>query len=429
MLRNGLILLAISLAFSLTAAQAQAPAGGGNTGGGGAPGGGGGANPGGGAPGGNTGGGRGGGRPGGGNNNGGFGQQQQQQQQMQMERPIFLSGTVILASGEAPVEPIMINRVCGMQKTPEGYTDSKGRFSFQVGQNQQYAALDASIGSQGAASGFGGVGGGGGGFNSMGGNNSMMGIDLSGCQLEADAPGYRSDPIFLTRRRPMDRAEVGTIILTPLGGVQASVVSATSLAVPKKAKTSFDKGIKELGKGPSARLDKAMEDLQQAVDAYPEYAAAWTTLGMVKAQSGDNDGAIVALEKAVHADPRYLRPYEPLVRLYIGKGDWEHTAELTKFVVSVNPADTKMRWYQAVAKFETGHDDDAIALLGEIQKDAEGAKQFPQTHHIMGLIYAKRGHFGEAAEAYKRYLELDPNAQAAEAIKKQLNEWQQLGVL
>ena len=426
MLRKGLILLAISLSVTL-AVQAQEPAGGGAPEGG--------AGAGGGNTGGNTGGAPGGGRPGGGgNNNGGFGQpqqqQRQQQQQMEMERPIFLSGNVILASGEAPIEPIMIHRVCGMQKTPEGYTDSKGRFSFQVGGNQQYAVMDASIGGQGAASALGGPGGFGGFSNSgLGGNNSAMGIDLSGCHLEADAPGYRSDPIFLTRRRPMDRAEVGTIILTPLGGMQAAVVSATSLAAPKKAKASFDKGIKELGKGPTANLAKAMEDLQKAVDEYPEYAAAWTALGQLKVQSGDVDGAVVALEKALDADPRYIRPYEPLVRLYIGKGDWEHTAELTKFVLSVNPSDTKMRWYQAVSTYETGRDDDAISLLGEIQKDAESVKQFPQTHHLMGLIYAKRGQFGEAAEAYKRYLELDPNAQAAEAIKKQLNEWQQLGVL
>ncbi|MDA1236745.1 MAG: tetratricopeptide repeat protein [Acidobacteria bacterium] len=421
MLRKGLILLAISLTVSL-AAQAQAPAGGGAGGGGGTPGGGtpGGGNPGGGNP--------GGGRPGGGNNDGGFGgqqqRQQQQQQQQQMQRPIFLSGNVVLASGEAPIEPIMINRVCGMQKTPEGYTDSKGRFSFQVGQNQQFAVMDASIaGGQSAATGLGGTGV----FGSLGGSN--MGIDLSGCQLEADASGYRSDPIFLTRRRPMDRAEVGTIILTPLGGMQAAVVSATSLAAPKKAKASFAKAIKELGKGPSANLEKAIGELEKAVGEYPAYAMAWTTLGQAKAQGGDNDGAIVALEKAVDADPRYIRPYEPLVRLYIGKGDWEHAAELSKFVLSVNPADTKMRWYQAVSNFETGRDDDAISLLGEIQNDAEAAKQFPQSHHIMGLIYAKRGQFGEAAAAYNRYLELVPAAQAAEAIKKQLNEWEQLGII
>lgn len=412
MLRKGLILLAISLTVSL-AAQAQAPAGGGQGGGGNT----------GGTPGGGQGGG---GQGGGGGNNGGFGQQQrQQQQQMQIERPIFLSGTVLLASGEAPVEPVRIDRVCGMERTPEGYTDTKGRFNFQVGQNRQFAAMDASISGQRDAANFGG-----GEFSALSSLGPDVGVDLSGCQLEANAPGYRSDPILLTRRRSMERSDVGTIILTPLSGVQtAAVVSATSLAAPKKARASFEKGVKELGKGSSARIDRAMADLQSAVDQYPQYAAAWTTLGLAKAQSGDADGAIAALEKALEADQRYLRPYEPLVRLYMDRGDWERSAELTNFAVSVNPADTKMRWYQAVSTFETGHDDEAIAQLGEIQKDAEGAKQFPQTHHIMGLIYAKRGQFSEAAESYNRYLELDPNARAAETIKKQLNEWAQLGVL
>ena len=80
-------------------------------------------------------------------------------------------------------------------------------------------------------------------------------------------------------------SEVRTNILTPLGGVQSSAVSATSLAAPKKAKASFEKGVKELGKGSFARLNKAMDDLQQAVDEYPEYAAAWTLLGLVKSQT------------------------------------------------------------------------------------------------------------------------------------------------
>lgn len=415
MLRKGFILLAICLTVSLVAAHAQAPAGGDAGGGGGNTGG---------TPGGNPGGP--GGGQGGGGNNGGFGQPRQTQPQMRMERPIFLSGTVVLSSGETPVEPIRIDRVCGMERVPEGYTDSKGRFSFQIGQNRQFAAMDASISGQRDMAAFGGSGE----FGAFGDGGPDTGVDLSGCQLEANAPGYRSDPIILTRRRSMERSEVGTIILTPLNGVQAAaVVSATSLAAPKKAKASYEKGMKELSKGPSARLDRAMEDLQEAVNEYPEYAAAWTTLGVAKAQTGDADGAIAALEKALEADQRYLRPYEPLVRLYIERSEWQRAAELTKFAVGINPADTKMRWYQAIATFESGQDEEAIAQIGEIQKDAAGAKQFPQANHILGLIYAKRGQFSEAAEAYNRYLELDPNAQAAEAIKKQLNEWTQLGVL
>jgi tetratricopeptide (TPR) repeat protein len=213
----------------------------------------------------------------------------------------------------------------------------------------------------------------------------------------------------------------------PLG--QDSAVSATSLAAPKDARAAYDKALKEIDKGRSANLDKARQYLEKAVEEYPEYAAAWTKLGQVKADTGDPDGAIVALEKSVKLDERYLPPYDALVWLYMGKGDWDHATELTKFVLDINPTVTKMRWYQAGCAYESGRDDEALALFREIQNDAEAAKQFPQTHLFMGLIYARRGQLAKAAAGYNLYLELVPNAPDAEAVKKQLNEWQQLGVI
>ena len=213
----------------------------------------------------------------------------------------------------------------------------------------------------------------------------------------------------------------------PLGEEYA--VSITSLAAPKQARAAFDKAMREIDKGDSADLAKARQFLEKAVEEYPEYAAAFTKLGQVRADLGDPDGAIVALEKSVELDDRYLAPYDALVWLYMAKGNWDHATELTKFALNDNPADATMRWYQPGCANESGRDTEALALIGEIQNDAEAVKQFPQTPLFMGLIYARHGQRGQAAAAYRRYLELDPNAQAAEAVKKQLNEWQQLGVL
>ncbi|MDA0204156.1 MAG: tetratricopeptide repeat protein [Acidobacteria bacterium] len=208
-----------------------------------------------------------------------------------------------------------------------------------------------------------------------------------------------------------------------------AVVSATSLAAPKKARAAYDKAVRQIDKGRPVNLARAGQYLEEAVAEYPEYAAAWTKLGQLKADTGDPDGAIAALEKSVELVERYLPPYDALVWLYMAKEDWDHATELAKFVLDINPLVAKMRWYQAGCAYESGRDDEAIVLFREIQNDAEAAKQFPQTHLFMGLIYAKRGQLAEAAEAFKLYLELDPNAQAAAAVKQQLNEWQQLGAL
>ena len=83
-----------------------------------------------------------------------------------------------------------------------------------------------------------------------------------------------------------------------------------------------------------------------------------------------------------------------------------------------------MRWYKAVSQFEMKSHDDAIDSLTELQSDEAGHKQFPQTHHVLGLIYADRGQFTEAASEYRRYLELAPNAPAGDGIKRQLYEAQ-----
>ncbi len=220
----------------------------------------------------------------------------------------------------------------------------------------------------------------------------------------------------------------------PLGDYGS--VSATSLAAPKEAKAALRKALRELDKGHSAKpaksaqhLKKAKQYLEKAVAEYPEYATAWTKLGQVKADLGDPYGAIAALERSVKLDERYLPPYDSLVWLYMAKEDWDHATELAKFVLDINPAVAKMRWYLAGCAYELGHDDEAISLFREIENDAEAAKQFPQSHLFLGLIYARRGQLAKAAADYRAYLLFVPDAPDAEAVKKQLNEWEQLGVI
>jgi len=111
------------------------------------------------------------------------------------------------------------------------------------------------------------------------------------------------------------------------------------------------------------------------------------------------------------------------------KRDWDHATELAKFVLDINRLVAKMRWYLAGCAYESGRDDEAMALFREIENDAEAAKQFPQSHLFMGLIYARRGELAKAAADYKLYLQFVSEAPDAEAVKKQLNEWEPLGAI
>lgn len=380
----------------------------------------------------------GGGQPGGGQQpgGGGRGQQQQdpygdreQQQMPEMQRPVFLSGKVVLDNGEVPPEPVTIVRVCNGQRFPESYTDRKGNFSFQLGGNPTAALMDASVGGFGAGSSSGAFGnnpfgGGFGGGPTMGGD---MTVDLTGCELIGELPGFRSEQVMLGRRRAMDNPDVGVIVLHSLGGPTTSVVSVTTLQAPKKAAASYEKALREMSKrgGDPA---KAAKELEKAVAEYPRFAAAWALLGDTRAKMQDSEGAREAYEKAVEADPGYLRPYPALVQMAVSANDWERTSELSAQMLELNPGITQVRFYQAVAQLNMGKIEDARTTAMAIQSSPD-AKQFPRTHHIMGLIYSRQGAFDEAAKEYRIYLAAEPGSAAAEGIEKQLNEWEVLGVI
>jgi Tfp pilus assembly protein PilF len=346
-----------------------------------------------------------------------------------MQRPIFLSGKVLMDNGQPPPEPVTIIRVCSGQRHPESYSDRKGGFSFQVGANPTVALTDASVGGLNGGPGgqFGGGGFGAGGFGAGSSMAGDMSVDFSGCDLIAELPGFRSEAISLGRRRAMDNPDVGVIVLHSLGGRLESIVSATTLQAPKKAMSSYDKAMREMTKK-SGDPEKASKELEKAVAEYPQFAAAWTLLGDTRAKMENPEGAREAYEKAVEADPDYLRPYPALVQMAVNAKDWQRTSELSEKMLALNPGITQVRYYQAVAQLNMGNIDGARSTAMAIQSGPDAAS-FPVTHQMMGLIYSQQGAFSEAAKEYRNYLQADPNAASAEQIKKQLNEWEVLGVI
>ena len=192
----------------------------------------------------------------------------------EMDRPIFLSGKVLLDDGTPPPTNIVILRVCGGSSRPLAYTDSKGHFGLDLSRGTSVMP-DASMSSADSLDPW----------NSTGvtGRSSALGASrtseqrLSGCELRASLPGYRSDSIELTGRRFMDNPDVGTILLHRLANVAGSSISAISLRAPKDAKKAFDKGFSASGK---KKWAEAQAHFEQAVALYPQYAEAWYELGV-----------------------------------------------------------------------------------------------------------------------------------------------------
>lgn len=352
------------------------------------------------------------------------GRQPQPQQQPERQpfpdmepRPVFLSGKVMLEDGTPPPDPVVIERVCNGVARPEAYTDSKGRFSFQLGQNSAMFA-DASVSDGGfgmpGRSPRGGMGG-------MGRGASEQ--QLMGCEIRASLAGFRSEPVHLAGRRALDNPDLGTIVLRRLANVEGSTISITSLQAPKDAKKAYEKGRQALKK---KKVEDAEKELRKAVTLYPKYAAAWYELGMAQEAKKLPEEARKAYAESLAADSKFVKPYLQLALLAANEGKWQDVADTTDRLIRLDPYDFPQAYlFNSVANYNLGKLDVAEKSALEAQK-LDTQHRFPKVNHLLGVIMADRRDYPAAARHMRDYLKFAPGAQDADRVRTQLTELEKL---
>jgi tetratricopeptide (TPR) repeat protein len=337
----------------------------------------------------------------------------------EIRRPVFLSGKVVMDDGTPPPDSVVIERVCNGVPRPEGYTDSKGRFSIQLGQNAHMVA-DASVG--GSDPGFGMPTTGTSRSQDSRMNDSFGGIshrDLIGCELRASLPGYRSDVVMLSGRRMFDNPDVGTIILHRLGNVEGTTISFTSLQAPKESRKAYDKGRQRMSK---KKWADGQKEFEKAVNIYPEYAAAWFELGRSLEQQDKINEAREAYQKALASDGKFVNPYLQLAALSARENKWQEVVDTTNRVVKLNPFDFPGAYFfNSIANYNLKNLDAAESSAREALK-VDKNHRYPKIEHLLGVILAQKGDFSGAAEHMKGYLKLVPDATDADVVKKQVAE-------
>ncbi|HMJ63386.1 MAG TPA: tetratricopeptide repeat protein, partial [Bryobacteraceae bacterium] len=309
---------------------------------------------------------------------------------------------------------IRIERVCGATPRLEGHTDSKGRFSFQLGAN---TALDTDASSSGIGSGFGRPQNN---SNSPFSRGNQGGLDgMFGCEIRAAYPGYRSDSVPLANRHSLDDPDLGTIILHRLANVQGSTISLTTAAAPKPARKAYEKGMQLAEKG---KFEEAEKHFLEATDTYPKFAAAWYALGQVEQRQNKAGEARKSYEAAIAADKKFVSPYDQLALLSAQSGSWEDAVKYSQTAIELNPVEFPSAfWYNAIANYN-------LKKNGEAEKSAKALlkmdprHKYPQAESMLAQFAVNRGEYAEAATHLRAYLALVPNAKDADTLKAELQK-------
>ncbi len=338
-----------------------------------------------------------------------------------VERGWYLSGKVLMDDGSAPPVNVTIQRVCGGSGKPMAYTDSKGRFSFQVGQSSDVLP-DASVdsGEEGRVALMTPIG-----TSTHEGRlfGSAANRQLAGCQLQAVLPGYRSEALDLGQRRYMDNPDVGSIVLHRLANVEGTSISATSYEAPREAKKAYDKGLDAEKKQKWAEAEAQFE---KALAEYPKYAAAWFELGTALQRQGNKPKARDAFQKSLEADRRFLKPYLPLSLMAFEEKNWAETVDLTSALTRLDPADYPLAYLlNAIAGASLGRLDLAEKSAREAVK-LDTNHQLPRAEYVLGLILVDRHDYDGALTLLRSYIQRAPNAPDLAKIRTQISQVEEL---
>jgi tetratricopeptide (TPR) repeat protein len=336
------------------------------------------------------------------------------------QRPIYISGIVMLSDGSVLNERAKIERVCNGVPIVETETDKKGHFSFEVGHSLELP--DASVGSD--VNGRGGSP-----FGTSTSNGGMSGGRMGstdkrlwGCELRAALTGFRSDTIQLDSIHYMDDPNIGTIVLHRMAKVDGLTISVVSALAPKDARKAYEKGREDEAKN---KLDDAQKNFEKAVSAYPQYSAAWFELGRLDEKGNRIDEARKAYRQAIAAEPKFILPHEQLSWLALREAKWQELVEITDQWLLLDSLNSPDAYYlSSIGNLQMQHSDVA-------EKNAQAAvrmdpgKKNMRARYVLGLALAQNHEFAASAEAIKSYLDAAPDAKDRATVQKQLEQIQE----
>ncbi len=328
------------------------------------------------------------------------------------EAPVYISGSVLMSDGAKVPKETIAELICGGFPRATDQVSGKGEFDIDLSGSSRGVA-DATRGSNRA--------------EGVPQGNNLGVIQMSGCIVRAELPGYQSTEIQLSTRSTFDNPDVGDLVLTRLEGIVGDMVSGTLVAAPKGAVKLYEKAKKEGGK-PRSDLKKMAGWLETAVGEYPEFATAWDLLGQVRKGLGLNAEAIEAFESAIAADPQFIAPYVHVTPLLVRSGNMARTIEVGRQALALNPHLDEVRFFLAGALLRSGDSKGSIETA-EMMIERGSADGYPQAYQFLGAAYANLRDFKMSAKHFRRFLEVSPNATAAEPIRKQLAEWEKLGAI
>lgn len=191
-------------------------------------------------------------------------------------------------------------------------------------------------------------------------------------------------------------------------------VSVTALRVPQKARDLFHKAEESFQK---QKMQDAWKLAEKSLAVCPTYSEALTLRGILRVAKGDNTAAEQDLQASIKNDSNYSLAYFAMGALQNIQAQFAAAQQTLEQGLRVQP--TSWQGYFELSKSMLGQGNYRNALKYVVQAESMGVKYAPihlvKADALMGLKI-----YGEAANEFERFLELDPGGPHAAAARKSL---------
>jgi tetratricopeptide (TPR) repeat protein len=157
-----------------------------------------------------------------------------------------------------------------------------------------------------------------------------------------------------------------------------------------------------------------------ALEAYPAFAPAHYVKALADRRASDLAEARKSLEQAVKLDPTFTRARLELAEVLEQSEDFKAAAGAYRELSRSSPADESLHFRLAVVARKAGLIDEAIT---EYQTALKLDPSLAEAHYNLAVLYVREKQAPDlAAESFKRFLELDPESDRAEAVRRWLRD-------
>ena len=166
------------------------------------------------------------------------------------------------------------------------------------------------------------------------------------------------------------------------------------------------------------RFVEAAAEYEKETTLAPDNDRVWFQLGQALARAGQDDKALEALDKASAIDPSKSDAYMEMAAIYEKRKDRAKADEAYQKVIALDPKNAASSFFNVgVHAWNENHDREAAQAF---RKAVEVDPSYAAAHRELARTLTRMQDFDGAVKHYEQYLQLSPGAPDAKEIKEMI---------